>query len=366
MSGPPPPEAASGFAARRLSRAMLERNTAATSLAHLGFAGLQELCRRSASAHPPDPQAADDPRGLPIAYSEARAGRPIGQQDACAVCDGRTCPAADVLELPGGDAAWLTPNLYPIVYPFAPGPARAPRGLHLVHWSSLRHDGGLSGADPRTAAAIVAQWARAEEWLLHHADASFPESGAGDDGRMHRGHCGLVKNRGRRVGGSVEHDHQHVLLADVPFAEPPAARGLVEALLRDLSPERVVDEVDGRALTMVPSFMRRPLHAFLVPLAPGGGARRAARAGWLHHLDDDGRDAFALALARLAAAVTREMQRRSGEPAWNMILHTGPGQAPLLELRPWTQPLGGFEHLGLYLCEERPETSAGRLREALG
>jgi len=25
----------------------------------------------------------------------------------------------------------------------------------------------------------------------------------------------------------------------------------------------------------------------------------------------------------------------------------------------------GFEQLGLYLCEEKPETSAGRLREAL-
>lgn len=364
MSVGPPPEA-SGFAARRLSRVALARNTAATSLDALGFAGLSELCRRASAAHPPHAQAGFDPRGLPIAYSEARATRPLGEQDGCAVCDGRTCPAADVAELPGGDCAWLTPNLYPIVWPFPPGPPRAPRGLHLVHWSSLRHDGGLPGADPATASALLAQWAHAEEWLLHHADASFPESGPGADGRMHRGHCGLVKNRGRRVGGSVEHDHQQVLLTDLPFAEPTLARGLAEAVLRDLAPERVVDEVDGRALAVVPSFMRRPLHAFLLPLAPGGGARRPAAAGWLHHLDAAGRDAFALALARLCAAVTREMVRRAGEPAWNMILHTGPGQAPLLELRPYTQPMGGFEHLGLWLCEERPETSAGRLREAL-
>jgi hypothetical protein len=36
-----------------------------------------------------------------------------------------------------------------------------------------------------------------------------------------------------------------------------------------------------------------------------------------------------------------------------------------VELLPFTQPLGGYEHLGLYMCEELPEVSAGRLRDAL-
>jgi len=358
-------------AARSLPRAALDGNVASRSLQALGFAGLTELCLRSGAAHAPDPLYAKDPRGLPIAYSEPRSRRPIGRTDGCAVCDAETCPAADVAELPGGDVAWLTPNLYPILYPFPSAPrGGAPplHGLHLVQWSSLRHDGGLTGADAATAAAIVAQWSRAEEFLLHHADARFPLSGEGADGRPHRGFCGLVKNRGRRVGGSVEHDHQQVLLSNVPYAEPPATVGLGELLLRDATPERIVDRAGDLALTLVPSFMRRPLHAFIVPLAPGvtpGGPPRAQRAGWLHHLPEPARDAFALALARLARAVSVDMERRNGEPAWNMIVHTGPGCGPLLELRPFTQPLGGFEQLGLYLCEEKPETSAGRLREAL-
>ena len=371
MSAAPRGGVPAASTARRLARAALAGNTAAISLPALGFAGLTELCRRSAAPHAPDPLFGRDPRGLPIAYSEARALRPIGRRDGCAVCDGETCPAADVAELPGGDVAWLTPNLYPILYPFAATPhGAAPplHGVHLVQWSSLRHDGGLTGADAAGAAAIVAQWSAAEEFLLHHADAGFPVSGAGADGLPHRGHCGLVKNRGHRVGGSVEHDHQQALLSNVPFAEPPLSIGLADSLLRDATLERTVDSVDGLALTVVPSFMRRPLHAFIVPLAPGvspGSPPRAQRAGWLHHLPVPARDAFALALARLAHAVSSEMERRAGEPAWNMILHTGPGCAPLLELRPFTQPLGGFEQLGLWLCEERPETSAGRLRDAL-
>ena len=343
------------MSARSLPRAALARNTASTSLEALGFDGLCALCRSSSGVHAPDPVVATDPRGAPpIIYSEARASRLKPQ--GCVVCDSETCPAADVVELPGGDAAWLTPNFYPITFPFEQGPFEdgrpGARGVHLVQWSSLRHDGGLPGADAATAAALLAQLARAEEWLLHNAGPDYPASGDG-----HRGHVGVIKNCGRRVGGSVEHDHQQILLSSVPFAEPPLTPGLKRALLDDHSRRRTVDYLEGGALTLVPSFMRRPLHAFIVP---AGG-----EVGWLHHLDDAVRDAVALATARLTRAVSAAMTAAGQDPAWNLVVHNGPGCGPLLELRPFTQPFGGYEHIGLYLCEERPETSAARLREAL-
>jgi hypothetical protein len=339
-----------------LDRAALAANTAAASLDGLGFAGLERLCLDSAARHAPERALGTDPRGgLPVAYSEARAGR-LGAPG-CVVCDGETCPAADVAELPGGDVAWLTPNFYPVAYPFPDGRGAGAgardvlHGLHLVHWSSLRHDGGLVGADAPTAAALFAQLARAEEWLLHHADAHYPETGAG-----HRGHVGVIKNRGRTVGGSVEHDHQQVLLSSVPFAEPPATRGLAALLTAD-GGAHVVHAVDGLARVVVPPFMRRPLHCFVVP---AGG-----EAGWLHHLDDAVRDAVALAVARLTLAVSGLMAASGREPAWNLVCHAGAGCAPLFELRAYTQPLGGYEHLGLYICEETPATSARRLAAAL-
>jgi hypothetical protein len=351
-----------------LDRAALAANTAAESLDGLGFPGLERLCLDSAAHHAPERALGTDPRGdLPVAYSEARARR-LGVSG-CVVCGGETCPAADVAALPGGDVAWLTPNFYPVAYPFPDGRGAGAgardvlHGLHLVHWSSLRHDGGLVGADAPTAAALFAQLARAEEWLLHHADAHYPETGAG-----HRGHVGLIKNRGRTVGGSVEHDHQQLLLSSVPFAEPPATRGLRAALTAGAAAgggaragsgagHIVVDEVDGLARTIVPEFMRRPLHCFVAPLAQD--------AGWLHHLDDAVRDALAFAIARLTLAVSGLMAASGREPAWNLVCHAGAGCAPLFELRAYTQPLGGYEQLGLYICEETPATSARRLAAAL-
>jgi len=287
---------------------------------------------------------------LPIVYSEARRLRLAVPESTCVVCDEQTCPAVDLAELPGGDLAWLTPNLYPIVYPFEePCPAS---GVHLVHWSSLRHDGGLPGADAATAHDLLRQLARAEAFLLHHAPAPFPDTGEG-----HRGHIGLIKNRGRRVGGSVVHDHQQILLGHARPAEPARTDGRLRDLLAATPPELVVERLEGGATTLVPPFMRRPLHAFVVPHGPP--------AGWLHHLPDAVLGALALAVARLTAALSALMTAELGEPAWNLVCHAGPGCGPVFELRPFTQPLGGYEHLGLYLCEERPATSAGRLREAL-
>jgi len=368
---------------RSLSRATLAGNTASISLEALGFDGLSALCRSSAARHIPDDRGALDPRwALPVAYSEARAHRLVEDYGACAVCENRTCPAADIAPLPGDDLAWLTPNLYPMLLPPGEGDPRATptipgsppvgshagsgfraaedlplHGVHLVHWSSLRHEGGLIGADASTAAALLAQLAHAEAFLLHRSSAAYPHSGLGADGVPHRGYAGLIKNRGRRVGGSVEHDHQQLLLSNQPFAEPPLSRGLRARLLAGASAALAVDDIDGLARTLVPPFMRRPLHAFIVPVADD--------AGWLHHLDERVRDACALAIARLTHAVSAAMDSHGQEPAWNLTCLAGEGCGPVFELRAFTQPLGGYEHLGLYLCEERPATSAARLREAL-
>lgn len=281
-----------------------------------------------------------------MVYSERRAARVVGPSRTCPVCDGLTCSAVDVLELGDDDAAYLAPNLYPITFPSEDARAGS-RGVHLVQWSSLRHEGGL---DETTAATLFQQLAEAEALLLHDAPAEFPDVGEG-----HRGHVAIVKNRGRRVGGSVEHDHQQLLFGAARPAEPARARGLGPRLREEAPRSLVVAEIGGAAV-IVPPFMRRPLHAFVVPAGPEAGA--------LHHMEAEARADAAVAAARLCASVDALMRADGGEAAWNLVLHTGPGVGPLFEMRAFTQPLGGFEHLGLYLCEERPETSAGRLQEA--
>ncbi|MCB9899516.1 MAG: hypothetical protein H6825_16035 [Planctomycetes bacterium] len=360
-ASPPPGQNSSSTPAlgrgRELPRTTLDRHAASQDLGTLGFSGLTGLCRARTGRFRPDRRGALEARdGFPIVYSEARALRLAVPDEVCVVCDDQTCPAVDVRELPDGDCAWLTPNLYPIVYPSEPDDGASDAlGVHLVHWSTRRHDGGWAHAGRATSVALLAQLARAEEFLLHGADERFPESGEG-----HRGHVSVVKNHGRRVGGSVAHDHQQILLSAREPSEPRRTIGLAERLLRETPAALHVDEVDGRAVLLVPPFMRRPLHAFVVP-------KRADRApaGWLHHLDEATLEALAVALQRTFLAADACMTARLGEPAWNLVCHAGQGCDPLFELRPFSQPMGGFEHLGLYLCEERPETSAARLREAL-
>lgn len=339
---------------RELSLEIHDSRTCSDSLDELGWRGLVERVRIECGAWQPELGTGRDPReDLPVVWSEARARRLAVPDDVCVVCDVQTCVAVDRQGRADGDESWLTPNLYPILYPFEDPRRNEAQGVHLVQWSARRHDGGLPGASRDTACAIFEQLARAESWLLHHAPRSYPSTGMG-----HRGHVGLIKNRGRKVGGSVAHDHQQVLLGALPFAEPRRTKGLGDELMRRTPRSLMVENVDGLATTLVPSFMRRPLHAFVVPHAP-------TTVGWLHHLADDLRDALAVAVARLTAAVDDLMAEDGGEPAWNLVFHTGSGCDPLIELRPYTQPLGGFEHLGLYACEETPATSAARLRGAV-
>jgi hypothetical protein len=53
------------------------------------------------------------------------------------------------------------------------------------------------------------------------------------------------------------------------------------------------------------------------------------------------------------------------EIAYNVITSNGPGAGIYFEFLPYTQETGGFEHLGLYVCQHNPIGTAVRIRELL-
>lgn len=330
-----------------LSAAALLSLAASTSLDALGFDALEALCVEHTGRYAPDGRVGVDPRiDLPVLYSEARATRPRAAAG-CPVCNDRLCPAVDVVEGDDGDATWLAPNMFPLVSPSG----SAARGVHFVQWSTRHHHVAWPDGSRELSARVMRQLADAERWLLTHASEAYPETGPGL-----RGHVGIVKNRGAQVGGSVEHDHQQILLTNVAPLEPRLARDL-GARLRDVhDPALVVDAV-GDTRTLVAPFMRRALQSFVVPSEPS--------ARFLHELSDDALVELGVAIARVTGATSRVMVEHHGEPAWNLVMHTGVEVPLVIELRAYTQPLGGYEQLGLYLCEQTPETSAERLRAAL-
>ncbi len=342
-----------GVESDELPAALLDARAAARRVEALGVPALERLCASETQHFAPAGRVAVDPRlGLPVLYSEARASRPRALAG-CPVCNDRLCPAVDIVEAPDGDATWLAPNLFPLVSPTVKANDAAARGMHFVQWTSRRHDVRWPDGTRDVAARVLSQLARVERFLLEHAGDAYPETGPG-----RRGHVGIVKNVGANVGGSVEHDHQQILLTNIAPLEPRLAHDLGPTLRASQHQHDLhVDTVDGNTHTLVAPFMRRALQSFVLPADPG--------AHFLHDLSDDDLASFGLAIARVTGATSRLMQRDHGEPAWNVVFHSGTDTPLVAELRAYTQPLGGFEQLGLYLCEETPETSAGRLREAL-
>ena len=59
------------------------------------------------------------------------------------------------------------------------------------------------------------------------------------------------------------------------------------------------------------------------------------------------------------------MPKIGKETAYNVTTHNGDGSGLYFEFLPYTQEMGGFEHLGLYLCQGNPIASAQTAREIL-
>jgi len=53
------------------------------------------------------------------------------------------------------------------------------------------------------------------------------------------------------------------------------------------------------------------------------------------------------------------------EPAYNILTNNGPGAGLYFEFQPYTQEFGGFEQLGLLICQADPFQAAGHLRHLL-
>jgi hypothetical protein len=59
------------------------------------------------------------------------------------------------------------------------------------------------------------------------------------------------------------------------------------------------------------------------------------------------------------------MPKIDKELAYIFTIHTGPGAGIYFEFLPHTQEMGGFEHLGLWVCNDSPANAAANLREVI-
>ncbi len=291
---------------------------------------------------------------MPILYSTARAARPHDTRPtpdaqtatACPVCEGRTTRIVDVASA-GEGVTFINKNLFPVIYP--------PDGVHFLQWTSNFHDLDLHNVSHRHLEVVLERLAAFEASLLHHTPDHPEVPGDSSCQLPHHGYVGIIKNFGRKVGGSLSHGHQQILHTgrhplrawqDMQFIEREG-RSVATQLLND--PESRVIEDYGAVRLITPSFLRRPLQAMIVVCN--------TRHSYLHELTRDEREALALALRAATAAIVALMPRLGRETAYNLVLHNGPIGGLYLELLPWTQEYGGYEQQGLFICAGTPELS---------
>ncbi len=342
---------------QQLDRSALADLLQAEDVETLSFHELVRLFRDEITDFLPDGVYQVDPRnGDRILYHSSRARRPHDNAPSppesempereCVICRGDTTGVIDVADLSEG-FTFINKNLFPVLYPFE-GKERT-HGLHLLQWTSSQHGKDWRNLPVSDCVVVMKRLAALEKTLL-----------TGDE----EGFVVIIKNYGRLVGGSLAHGHQQIALSNVmprhfrdnQRFEREHGETFSAYLACENPPELIVKDY-GPAVLLTPYFMRRPYDMML--LVKDAGKR------YLHQLTEAELAAVAEGWRDATRAIHAIMPQIGRETAYNVIVNNGPGAGLYFEFLPYTQEIGGVEHLGLLVCQELPEQAAARLREFL-
>jgi galactose-1-phosphate uridylyltransferase len=314
----------------------------------------------------PDGVCQIDPRnGDRIVYNSARARRPHDNRPAeseaalieiekeCLICQGKTTGVVDVADLSEG-FTFINKNLFPIFYPASKDGEKQKNncdpvhGFHFLQWTSSYHNKDWHNM-PQADRIIAMQRLAALENKLLSGSSEF---------------VSIIKNYGHLVGGSLVHGHQQIGASNIipnryyenkQFQEEQEETFTVH-MLYETPPELVIRDY-GPAVLITPYFMRRPFDMQLIVKDTTKSHLHQLNEKEIAAVSDGWRDAIRVMLA-LLPQIGREQ-------AYNVTTHNGPGAGLYFEFLPYTQEMGGFEHLGLYLCQGNPHASAAYAQEFL-
>lgn len=365
---------------RRLEEEDLEALLSVRDCSELSYEKLAGIIEKieDAGRFKPDGICRTDPRtGDRIIYNTRRGKRPHDNRPAdasthperpCVICRGETSPIIDAAAL-GEGFTFINENTFPILHPGGeiiedPGKGVPARGAHLLQWTSSLHDKDWHNMPRADRVVVMERLAALERSLLTTAKDPMPDNSSWGDAPGRRGFVCAIKNEGRLVGGSLAHGHQQIAFSNVMprrFAdnllfETERGEKFSCHMLRETPPDLVIRDL-GPAVLLVPYFMRRPLDMMLV--------MRDASKRYLFELSPDELTAAADGWHLALRAVRDGMAGLGRELAYNVVTHNGPGAGLYFEFLPYTQETGGYEHLGLHLCQGNPRDSADALRGLL-
>ena len=372
-----------------LSSETLQTILESEDLTTLAASALVETVRKQPGIEKsiPDGVFKIDPRtGDRIVYNTARARRPhdnvkpASQTPAalarCVIGEGKTTGVIDLANLSKG-FTFINKNLFPMVFPLNgnSGSVAADRkggaakgtpafGLHFLQWTSNEHDLDWHNMPLVDLEIVMRRLAALERKLLCGQLVNPEENKSWGDRPGYSGYAAVIKNYGRLVGGSLEHGHQQVAFGNIMprfFAdnlrfEKEHGEKFAGYMLRE-NPDNLLVHDLGEAVLVVPYFMRRPFDLMVI--------MKDSTKRYLHDLSESEISAAAQGWHEAIWLMLEMMPRVGREPAYNVIVHNGPGAGLYFEFLPYTQERGGYEHLGLFVCNGNPESSAQELRQLL-
>lgn len=368
---------------QHVDQGTLRRLVQSESVEALSFSELVALFRDEIGRQGflPDGVCQTDPRSNDrVLFNTSRARRPQDNRPvlsdhsemapACAVCQGRTTGIVDIAPLSSG-YTFINKNLYPSLYPqgatlpdmsmeqerLDTNVEQTPFGLHFLQWTSSIHDRDWHNMPLADRIVVMQRLAALERALLTQANSDV----FGGDSRWT---VLIIKNFGQLVGGSLAHGHQQIALSNVmprrmqddERFEQERGERFTAFMMRENPTDLIVRDY-GPALLLVPYFMRRPFDMILLI--------KDVKKRQLHELTLPQITAVAEGWHDALRVIRRIMPEIGKEIAYNVVTHNGPGAGLYFEFLPYTQEMGGFEHLGLFVCQGSPGEAANRLRAYL-
>jgi galactose-1-phosphate uridylyltransferase len=361
---------------QQLTRETLNRILEASAIEALTFGQITDffLKETGIAEFAPDGVYQIDPRnGDRIVFNSARARRPhdnrptdtvtstASSQKECVICQGRTTHVIDIAGLSEG-FTFINKNLFPIFYPDPSGKLSVADeeetvsgteglpsyGLHFLQWTSSLHDKDWQNMPQGDRVIALQRLAALEKKLITEAG----------------GYVSMIKNYGHLVGGSLAHGHQQIGFSNIiprRFRDNLAFKEkygeTFSAYLLQENPSELLVQDYGPAVLLVPYFMRRPYDMYLLIKDTGKQYLHELNAVETAAVADGWRDAIRIMLLT--------MPQIGRETAYNVTTHNGPGAGLYFEFLPYTQEMGGFEHLGLYLCQGNPKDAAAYAKKIL-
>ena len=382
-----------GVIEQQLSRITLSQILQAENIEQLSLAELTQFFKveEQVARFKPEGLCQIDPRnGDRIIYNSARARRPHDNRPVdtgpsqpspekeCVVCQGQTTGVIDVADLSEG-FTFINKNLFPMLYPLDRGRPAAPGeladiplgpagvetfGFHFLQWTSSLHDRDWQNLPLADRLVVMQRLAALEHKLLTESDSLMPASYGGNGQPERFGFVSIIKNYGHLVGGSLTHGHQQISFSNVmprrvgdnwrfqqEHHEPFSAY-----LQRENPPELLIRDY-GAAQLLTPYFMRRPFDMMLLLKDVSKSYLFELNPAELAAVADGWRDAIR-AILWLMPSIGRPI-------AYNVVTNNGPGAGLYFEFLPYTQEMGGFEQLGLFVCQGNPTDSAAQIRDFL-